>query len=423
MTRLPLFPKRHSPSLRRWLLALLALAVVSTANATDRDRAKRIHDRITGVPPSDTPAFDITDQQNEMLDVMEDMVANGQAFDAAMLATENSNFYNATLRNFAAPWTNRDQDVFVPLNDYVATVVGLVRDEEDFRQMLYADVICVGDGALGLPAYSNANNDHYQAMEDQGIDLKTGLVCDQPQSVITGLPAEATAGVMTTRAAAKAFFIAGTNRAMLRFTLLNHLGHDMEQLLDVTRPADRIRQDVSRSPGGDSRIFLNNCVGCHNGMDPLAQAFAYYNYAYDADNDPEGNNGQIQYNDVGQNDPDTGTRVDRKYHINSTNFQYGYVTPDDGWDNYWREGVNSLLGWDVGLPGSGSGAKSLGMGLAHSRAFAEYQVTKVFRTVCLREPGDAADRGEVATVTDSFAANGYNLKRVFAELAVYCMGD
>ena len=65
---------------------------------------------------------------------------------------------------------------------------------------------------------------------------------------------------------------------MFRFTMINHLCHDMEQLMDTTRPTDRIRQDVARSPGGDSRIFLNNCVGCHSGMDPMAQAFAYYNF-------------------------------------------------------------------------------------------------------------------------------------------------
>jgi hypothetical protein len=83
---------------------------------------------------------------------------------------------------------------------------------------------------------------------------------------------------MTTRAAAEAFFIAGTNRAMFRFTLMNHMCMDMEQVLDTTIAPDRIRQDVSRGPGGDSRVFMNNCIGCHAGMDPLAQAFAYYTF-------------------------------------------------------------------------------------------------------------------------------------------------
>src|SRR3569623_1985320 len=92
------------------------------------------------------------------------------------------------------------------------------------------------------------------------------------------LPAAATAIVNTSPAATQTFNVAGTNRAMFRFTMINHLCKDMEQLADTTRPPDRIRQDVSRSPGGDSRIFLNNCIGCHSGMDPMAQAFAFYNW-------------------------------------------------------------------------------------------------------------------------------------------------
>jgi hypothetical protein len=25
-------------------------------------------------------------------------------------------------------------------------------------------------------------------------------------------------------------------------------------------------------------VFLNNCIACHSGMDPMAQAFAYYDF-------------------------------------------------------------------------------------------------------------------------------------------------
>jgi hypothetical protein len=50
-------------------------------------------------------------------------------------------------------------------------------------------------------------------------------------------------------------------------------------------------------------------------------------------------------------------------------------------------------------------------------------VEKVFRAVCLREPTDAADRNQVASMAANFRASGYRLKQVFAEGAVYCMGD
>ena len=375
-----------------------------------RDQVKRIYDRIAGVPP--------TEQE------IEQMLQADSLSSATSVPLESSEFYDVTLKNMVAPWTNEEQTAFVDLNDYTATVIGLVRDNADFRQVLYDDVVYTGNSQLvnGLPPYSLSNNDHYTVLEDQGVSLKDAL-SRSSQSQVSGLPADATAGVMTTRAAAKAFFSAGTNRAMLRFTLMNFLCRDLEQFKDTSRPADRIRQDVSRSPGGDSRIFLNNCVACHNGMDPLTQAYAYYDYEYDADNDPDAENGTLSYNSAGMTDPATGTRVKAKYHINSNNFPFGFITPDDRWDNFWRKGPNAIIGWSSTLPGSGSGAKSLGMELANSEAFAQCQVQKVFRTVCLRDPVSAADEAQINSTTGSFKASGYNLKQVFTETAGYCMGD
>ena len=378
--------------------------------ADSRDQAKRIHDRIAGVPPDAAT-----------LDEMATAIDSNNALGAALIATEAPEFYNVTLKNLAAPWSNEFQNIFVPLNDYIATIIGIVRDERDFREILSGDVLYVGSGA-GIPAYSNTNNAHYEALEAQGVDLQDNLQFTL-QSSMNGIPASATAGVMTTRAAAKAFFIDGTNRAMFRFTLLNHLCEDLEQVKDITRIPDRIRQDVSRSPGGDSRIFLNSCIGCHAGMDPLAQAFAYYDYIYDVDTDPDGQNGFIDYNDAGEIDPDTGTRVVSKYFNNALNFEHGFATPDESWSNYWRAGRNELLGWDPALPGSGIGAKSMGMELAHTAKFAQCQVEKVFTNVCLRPVQDSGDRTQISSMVSSFQSSGYNLKQVYAESAVYCMGN
>lgn len=378
------------------------------ADEGPREQAKRIHDRIAGVPPSDA-----------VLTAMQADIAGGDANAAALKALANPNFYRVTLKNFITPWTNEAQTVFAPLNDYTATVIGIIRDDTDFREILYGDIIYMGAGSLGLPALVANNNDHYKAMEDQGIDLgdDTKLIgtfqnAALTQSSITGIPA---AGVLTTRAAAKAFFVDGTNRAMFRFTMLNHLCKDMEQVKDTSYNPDRIRQDVSRSPGGDSRIFMNACVGCHTGMDPMTQAFAYYDFAYSmVNNEPDYDNGQMVFTD--------GV-VQPKYMINSNNFEFGYVTPDNSWDNYWRTGSNSALGWDIALTGSGAGASSMGQELAHSTAFARCQVEKVFKSVCLRTPVDAADRGQVDIMLGTFQGNGHQLKQVFADSAVFCMGS
>ena len=42
------------------------------------------------------------------------MLAAPSAVQAALVATNDPKFYDDTIRNMAAPWTNRDQSVFVP---------------------------------------------------------------------------------------------------------------------------------------------------------------------------------------------------------------------------------------------------------------------------------------------------------------------
>jgi hypothetical protein len=381
-------------------LAILVAGVVSTtASANDRDKAKRIHDRIAGVPPT-----------AQVLDQMEQLVASGDAMAAAHIATQNASFYNVTLKNMAVPWTNRDQTVFAPLNDYVATFIGMVRDNVPFNTALSADLTYTVNGVT--PAASPSNNDHYANAEANAVNLMTALQ-STPQSSVLGIPSGATAGFITSRASSEAFFVDGTNRAMFRFTLMNHLCRDLEQVHDTSLPPDMIRQDVSRSPGGDSRIFLNNCIGCHSGMDPMARAFAFYDFDNGTADAP--GTMRLVY---------TPGDVQKKYYNNDTNFAPGFRTPDDHWENRWRIGQNSRLGWDSGLPGKGVGAKTLGQELGNSDAFAQCQVEKVFKTVCFRAPGNQADRQVVTNVTAAFKAN-YSLKEVFERVATsdVCLGQ
>ncbi len=409
---------RHRARRFLCLLSAASLAFASLAAGAgelERRQAKRIHDRIAGVPPD-----------NATLDRMEAELVANRPENAVAIAMAHPAFYNVTLKNYVAPWTNEEQSVFVPLNDYTATVIGIIRDDIDFREILSGDIIYVGANSLGLPAYSNSNNDHYAALEAQAVDMSDPAnLVRRAQSQITGLPAEATAGVLTSRAAARAFFVDGTNRAMFNFTLLNHLCLDMNAIKDSSRPSDRIRRDVTRSPGGDSRIYMNACLGCHAGMDPMAQAYAYYEWEYGGDAD----SGRLDYNATPELNPDTGetTRVQPKYHINQNNFKWGYHTPDDRWSNYWRRGPNAArFGWG-NCPGTldqngvchGQGAKSLGEELANSEAFASCQVEQVYKAVCFRPPGNA----ELAAAVAEFRNSGYRLKTVFASAAIACMGD
>jgi hypothetical protein len=379
----------------RMFVALgLILSGVSLAFAGPREQAARIHDRLAGVPADEATLTQMAAQ------------LPGNPGAAADIAMANPNFYAVTLKNFAAPWTNRDHNAFVPLNDYVTLVMGMVRDNVPFNQILTADLLYTAPGVS--PAPSATSNAHFDALELRMREptFNQSELTATTQSAVYGTPPGATAGAITTRAASEAFFIAGTNRAMFRFTLINHMCMDMEQVLDTSITPDRIRQDVSRSPGGDSRVFMNNCIGCHAGMDPMAQAFAYYNF--------DTTQNRLVYD---------ASAPHAKYFNNDTTFPDGFVTPNDSWHNHWRVGQNALLGWSPGLPGEGTGAKSLGEELAGTQAFAQCQVTKVFKAVCLRDPVDQTDRDQVNAMTTTFRNGNYNLKQVFAESAGYCMGN
>jgi hypothetical protein len=380
------------------IVAALALALAAGgAAAGPREQAKRMHDRLVGIPPA-----------APVLDAMAAEISAGDPIAAAYRAMQNPVFYTTALRSFVTPWTNVPRDVFAELNDYTATAIGMIRDDVPFDQVLTADLVYVGAAGVVSTAYSHTNNDHYRQLEEARANLgNPAVLVARTQSGLPGaqLAASDTAGVITTRAAAEAFFRAGTNRRMWRFIAINFLCRDMEELKDITRPTGRIRQDVSRSPGGDSSVFLNHCSGCHSGMDPMAGAFAY-----------------LEFDETAGRLVVTPGSVQPKYLINANTFPAGYATVDDRWDNYWRSGPYASLGWR-GPDAGGFGPKSLGREVTASRAFSVCQVEKVFETVCFHPPSSAEEFAEVERIADVFEAQAYSMKRVFAEVATTCRGD
>lgn len=332
---------------------------------------------------------------------MENLIKNGSTKEAAKVAIENKNFYDLTLKNWVKPWTNVDQTSRVPLNDYVATVVGMVRDDIPFDQVLYGDhlYIAAANTPVTIPAYNKKDNNQYIEMESKFVSLKDYLT-RVSQSQTTGI--KDTAGVITTRAAASAFFSAGTNRRMTRFTFMNYLCRDFEAVHDINVPDYHVRRDVERNPGGDSRTYRNQCVGCHAGQDGLGGAWAYFDFV---DN-------EIKYTD--------GKVVDK---INKNNlYADGYVTTNDEWVNIWANGQNSNLGWPDKQ--TGKGARELGMVVARSRAFAECMSTKVFELVCIRKPKIDSEKKEIKRLADIFQANdNFNMKNLVAETSILCLGE
>ena len=139
----------HSSLWRLFVALALLLCGASIALAGPREQAARIHDRLAGVPADDA--------------TITAMVTAGLPAGAADIAMDNPNFYAVTLKNFAAPWTNRDQSAFVPLNDYVTLVMGMVRDNVPFNQILSANMLYMAPGVSPPPSASS--NAHFEALE------------------------------------------------------------------------------------------------------------------------------------------------------------------------------------------------------------------------------------------------------------------
>ncbi len=374
-------------NLARTALCLTTL-VATAALGAPRDQAYRMHSRLTGIPPA--PA---------VLDQMEALIKDGKPEDAAKIAIQNPSFYNLTLKNWVAPWTNKDQSVRAALNDYSATIIGMVRDDLPFTDALSGDFIYVGKaGITGVPVYSTANNDHYVALETQAVDLMANLE-KQTQSTLTTLGE--TAGVMTTRGFGSTYFFDGTNRAAVRFTLLTYLCNDLEQLADTTIPDFRVRRDVDREPGGDSNVFRNKCAGCHAGQDGFGGAFAHFDFV----------NNAVVYDK---------TKVADKMNKNATTFADGYVVTDDSWVNMWTAGQNARIGWNGAQ--TGTGATSYGKMLTATDEFPVCMAKRVKNAVCLN-PVKEIRNEDVQDLAMQFKSDNYNMKNLFARTAAECMGD
>jgi len=134
---------------RRVMLAgaLLLAQLGAPASAGPYEQAKRIYERIAGEPP---PPAVLTQMANAIIASCgatgcppnaPGSAPNAGLINAAQIATQAADFYNVTLKNWVIPWTNRDQTVFAPFNDYAATVIGMVRDNVPFNTALSADIL------------------------------------------------------------------------------------------------------------------------------------------------------------------------------------------------------------------------------------------------------------------------------------------
>lgn len=374
---------------------LLLTALISSslwAQSSPREMAWKLHNRIAGVPPAKT-----------LLDTMEADIVAGRPEDAARRAIAKPTFINIVMKNWVKSWSNREQTNRVDFNDHTATLIGIIRDNIGFDQALYGDVYYTVVGSA--QPYANNSNAHYASAEQLKLDFSNpAVLVPDSQTARLGIPVGAVSGVITTRKSGESFFQAGTNRRINRFTFMNLLCNDYESLHDVTVPQQWIGRDVERTPGGDSRTFLNKCAGCHAGQDSMRGAYAYYDYT----------NNMIQY---------TQGTVAAKINRNVL-YSAGHRTVDDSWNNLWAlPGSQNQTRLNFKGSASGNGAKSLNQMLARSEGFANCMAKKVFELVCMKEPINTDDKVFVQSQARAFEAGGYKMKDLIVKTSVGCIAN
>jgi hypothetical protein len=388
-------PSRQTRKPNFMLILLTAfVCMVMTANiasAGAEQQADRLFLRIAGVP------LQLDDPRRPQMIAL---IQQGKLIDAAAIALDDDNFYNVTLKQWAATLTNRDEDPFTGLNDMTAMIIGVVRDQRDFREILSGDFTYVGDPALvaGLPPADPTNNEHYNFLETRFINLRKTILRAEPQR----LDMPDAAGVLTSRKWGESFLSAGTNRRAIEFAFQEFMCMPMRSMIDSSLPDNYVRRDVDRSPGGSSKTYQTSCRDCHAGMDSIGGAYSRYDFS-----------NMVQYSPAS---------IAQKMNKNGNVFPAGHVTTDDSWVNYWTANGNAAMGWRG--PTQGNGVRQFGQMLANSQAFSRCMSYRVFTQACRRPPSDdeAQTVDGLATV---FEQSNYSMKSLYGNAAILhaCLGD
>ncbi len=138
----------------------------------ERQKAQEIFSRLTGVKaPIDHPT----------LKDMEAKLKQNDPMGAAGLALSHPNFYNITMRDFAARMSNREETIVTPLNDFITTMVGFVRDDVGADKWLTENAYYAGDPAKTAVLLDSVqdvlkSNNHVDALTKGNYSLANVLV-------------------------------------------------------------------------------------------------------------------------------------------------------------------------------------------------------------------------------------------------------
>lgn len=392
----------------------------STTTISAEQQALDLYRRLAGTSISTT---DATYTQ------MVNFIKAGQRRKAAELAVSTKDFYHITVRDFAGRMSTRESNTHAPLSDFIALVMGVVRDDTPATELLTADYHYRADEPAGT-ILSNVvmSNNHFATLEAQGTNLVTALkkFNGQPVRLPNGSlgTLEDPAGLLTSRAFMLAHANQGTNRRIIEYTFKNFLCVSIDEWASTTNPDDFVGRDIGRQPISE---YNSKCKGCHTGMDGMRPATAHFDYEM---LNESANTGYLKYKYSYPTDPDpfdssltvsvpTDQRlIPSKFRRGNTNFDLGFVVTDSDWRNY---ASDTAFGFNTAT--SGQGMSDLGQMIAFSDGFRRCMVKRVFSSVC-RYDLTAQDTDLINKMAGDFKYKGYKFKDLFIDVALRpeCLG-
>ncbi|KYG63988.1 hypothetical protein AZI86_14355 [Bdellovibrio bacteriovorus] len=268
---------------------LCSLKAFAAPSESDLLLAKKLYERMTGVKVSVKKAE---------LQAVAEQISLGNNTEAAKLVANSSDFLNVQIKNLSLRLSNKDESVKVPFNDFSALIMGIVRDNRDFRDVLtgnyYYELSGVANADDKRTRYFNQNN--YSTAESTFTDIAKALVFKSPQElvtvsadtlknqsalnyeIVTTKPRKDAAGVLTTRTFAERNLGGGSNRRAVEFSLKQFLCVSMAEAADSNASDQFVGRDVERFPAGDHNKYLTSCKSCHAVMDGMRGAFAKSDY-------------------------------------------------------------------------------------------------------------------------------------------------
>jgi len=431
-------------------------------------KARSLFKRLAGIELS---SFD-----NRIIQVAK-MIDDGKLAQAARFVTEDPNFLDKTVRSMAARISTFEERPDVPLNDFIATVAGITRDEIDARKLLTGGFAYRAKPVLSWYDESDADSErtlksnlHYEEIEASGVSLKCALdkldpfnLNDIPNHMRQMLSDPRTgsdlainpdpAGLLTTRSFANAHIKAGTNRRPVQKAFEYFLCSPIDDWRDAELPDTYVGRDVERFPNGPQSHseYQANCKSCHAPMDGMRGAFSKFHFENDilkhsslylenafirrvTDNAETVTTLKLtpqSQRDTPVEPTSDSTSASSKVPVvwkmnHNVNYSRGHFVEDDSFVNLLDSDIQlAKFGWSGDL--SGQGVREFGRMIANSRAFPQCMTKRVYAEVCKHDPLKPGFPNELEdTLNDlgeQFARTGYNLRHLFEAVALSCLED